>query len=121
MQKLSGRSRKTMNLINQTSMTTDSKGNPVIATYWRKENSDIPQYHLVFYNGREWDAVQVSSRKTPFSLSGGGTKRIPISRPQIMLREKRGLEQAFLIFRDAERDEKDQWLYQKIFLRRNGK
>lgn len=93
-------------LINQTSMTTDSKGNPVIATYWQKKDSEIPQYHMVFYTGQEWKVNQVSSRQTPFSLSGGGTKRIPISRPQVLMRKKNGLEQAFLIFRDAERDEK---------------
>lgn len=93
-------------LINKTSMATDSKGNPVIATYWREKHSEIPQYHLVFHNGHKWDTARVSSRQTPFSLSGGGTKRIPISRPQVMLRRKGNLEQAFLIFRDAERDEK---------------
>ena len=93
-------------LINQTSMTADSKGNPVIATYWRAKDSSIPQYRLVYYNGKEWNSKQVSARETPFSLSGGGTKRIPISRPQVMLRKKGGKEQAFLIFRDAERQEK---------------
>lgn len=93
-------------LINQTAMTADSKGNPVIATYWREKKSKIPQYQVVYNNGQLWKADQISSRETPFSLSGGGTKRIPISRPQIMLRKKNGVEQAFLIFRDAERKEK---------------
>lgn len=93
-------------LINQTSMTADSKGNPVIATYWREKDSEIPQYHLVYHNGKKWSAQQVSARKMAFSLSGGGTKRIPISRPQVMLRRKGNNEQAFLIFRDAERQEK---------------
>ncbi len=93
-------------LINQTSMTADSKGNPVIATYWREKDSAIPQYRLVYHTGTEWKSQQVSSRQTPFSLSGGGTKRIPVSRPQVMLRRKGNKEQAFLIFRDAERQEK---------------
>ena len=93
-------------LINQTSMAADSRGNPVIATYWREKDSNTPQYRLVYHSGKEWKSMQVSARETPFSLSGGGTKRIPISRPQVMLRNKGGKEQAFLIFRDAERQEK---------------
>jgi hypothetical protein len=93
-------------LINQTSMATDSKGNPVIATYWRDKESAIPQYRMVYHDGQAWHATQIASRKTPFSLSGGGTKRIPISRPQILLWEKDGKQQAYLIFRDIERDDK---------------
>ncbi|MCC9135615.1 BNR repeat-containing protein [Pontibacter silvestris] len=93
-------------LINQTSMTTDSQGNPVIATYWRNQNSKIPQYRLAYHNGQEWRSLSVSSRTTPFSLSGGGTKRIPISRPQVLLRQANQKEQAYLIYRDAERGDK---------------
>ena len=93
-------------LINQTSMSTDSRENPVIATYWRPKGTDVPQFQLVHFDGASWNASQVSSRTSPFSLSGGGTKRIPISRPQIMLRERGGKEQAVLVFRDAERENK---------------
>lgn len=89
-------------LINQTSMSTDEKGNPYIASYWRTKDSDIPQYHVVFNDGRDWHDLNLNFRKTPFSLKGGGTKRIPISRPQIVV-DKKSLR---LIFRDEERDEK---------------
>ena len=86
-------------LINQTSMTADPQGRPCIATYWRARGDSIPQFRLVRYDGAAWSAAQVGERRTPFSLSGGGTKSIPISRPQIVTDGKRTL----LIYRDAER------------------
>lgn len=86
-------------LINQTSMTADSSGRPYIATYWRDENDSIPQYRLVWHNGEEWKMSKVGNRKTPFSLSGGGTKMIPVSRPRIASDGKK----AYYIFRDLER------------------
>ena len=87
-------------LINQTGMTADSNGNPYIATYWRDPYSDTPQYRMVWYDDNEWKMKTVSQRYTPFSLSGGGTKMIPISRPRIASNGK----EAFFLFRDLERD-----------------
>jgi len=89
-------------LINSTSMTTDEKGNPFIATYWRAQNSTIPQYQLIYLKNSEWVVQQVSNRKIPFSLSGVGTKRIPISRPQVVV-DKNTVS---VIFRDEERGSK---------------
>ena len=89
-------------LINQTSMTADSKGNPFIATYWRDAGSDVPQYRLVWHDGTGWRMSTVGQRVTPFSLSGGGTKMIPISRPRIASDGKK----AYFIYRDAERGSK---------------
>lgn len=86
-------------LINQTSMTADPQGHPCIATYWRAQGDSIPQYRLVRFDGKAWSAAQVGERRTPFSLSGGGTKSIPISRPQIVTDGKRTI----LIYRDEER------------------
>lgn len=86
-------------LINQTSMSTDSNGHPYIATYWRSAGSDVPQYRLVWHDGRQWHQRQVSERTTPFSLKGGGTKMIPMSRPRIVT--DRGA--IYYLFRDAER------------------
>lgn len=93
-------------LINQTAMTTDSKGNPYIATYWREKNSDIPQYHIVYNKDNEWKVMNLNFRNTPFSLKGGGTKRIPISRPQLIVDTKGKNTNLFLLFRDEERDGK---------------
>lgn len=94
-------------LINQTSMAADADGNPFIATYWRDADSKIPQYRLVYLKNGVWQQEQVTKRKTPFSLSGGGTKKIPISRPQIVLGNQRHqATSAYFLFRDAERGSK---------------
>lgn len=86
-------------LINQTSMSTDADGHPYIATYWRNADSDVPQYRLVWHDGSRWHEQQVSRRTTPFSLSGGGTKMIPIARPRLAAHEGK----VYYIFRDEER------------------
>lgn len=93
-------------LINQTSISADSKGNPYIASYWKEEESDIPQYRIVWFDGGNWHHQQVSERKKPFSLSGGGTKMIPISRPQLAIKGKRGENIVYYLFRDEERGSK---------------
>ena len=90
-------------LINQTSMATDARGRPYVVTYWRPEGTRVPQYHLVYHDGRGWRTLQVTRRTTPFSLSGRGTRRIPVSRPQVVVDERRGGASAYVIFRDAER------------------
>lgn len=94
-------------LINQTSMSADAKGHPYIATYWRDVDSDVPQYRMVWYDGKRWQQQQVSSRTTPFSLKGGGTKMIPISRPRMAVDGKR----CYYLFRDEERGSKVSLFY----------
>jgi hypothetical protein len=89
-------------LINTTSMCADSKGRPYIATYWRPEGTKVPQYHLIYHDGSGWQISQISHRKTPFTLSGGGTKRIPISRPCIVADSRGSSDKAYVLFRDIE-------------------
>ena len=86
-------------LINQTSMSADAGGNPYIATYWREPNSDVPQYRIVWNDGKMWHQRQITDRQTPFTLKGGGTKMIPIARPRIVVEGG----EVFYIFRDEER------------------
>jgi len=93
-------------LINQTSMTTDDAGNPFVASYWRSASSDVPQYHLIYKVNGFWRDVNCGFRKTSFSLSGVGTKRIPISRPQILVSGKGNNASVRLLFRDTELAEK---------------
>lgn len=93
-------------LINQTSMFADAQGKVFIAGYWREANESIPQYHLVFKTAGKWKVSNLNFRKTPFSLSGGGTKKIPISRPQIIVWPNGKNYAAGLLFRDAERGNK---------------
>lgn len=90
-------------LINQTSMFADSNGRPYIATYWRPKGEEVPQYFLVYFDGNRWATSQITDRKTPFSLSGTGTKRIPISRPQLVINSHQYNIKAYVIFRDEER------------------
>lgn len=93
-------------LINQTSMFADAKGKVFIAGYWRGANETGPQYHLVFKTDSSWKVSNLNFRKTTFSLSGTGTKRIPISRPQIIVWPNGKHYAAGLLFRDAERGNK---------------
>ena len=93
-------------LINQTSMGTDDKGEPFIATYWREADSQVPQYHLVYLNKNKWQTLNLYFRKSAFSLSGAGTRKIPISRPQILVKGAGNKTSAALIFRDEERGNK---------------
>ena len=93
-------------LINQTSMTTDEFGRPYIATYWKPAGAQTPQYQLVYYDGREWKTSQVTKRSTPFTLEGLGTRRIPISRPQVLTYSIKRKVVVVIVFRDAERGDR---------------
>lgn len=87
-------------LINQTAMTVDENGNPYITTYW--DNNGIPQYKVVYLADGKWNLINTDFHKKPFSLGGGGTKRIPISRPEILVDKS----MLYLLLRDEERDNK---------------
>lgn len=93
-------------LINQTSMYADAKGRVFIVSYWNSQPGGIPQYHIVFNDGKKWKVNDLSFRKTAFSLSGSGTKKIPISRPQIIAWPNGKGYGAGILFRDAERGNK---------------
>jgi hypothetical protein len=93
-------------LINQTSMVIDDEGSPFIASYWREEGQTVPQYHIIYKNNGRWANSNLNFRKTPFSLSGMGTKSIPISRPQVIAWKQGKNMAAALIFRDIERGNK---------------
>jgi len=93
-------------LINTTSMCADAKGRPYIATYWRPKGTEVAQYNLIHHDGSKWHTSQISNRKTPFTLSGGGTKRIPISRCQIATDSSGENDKAYMLFRDIERGDR---------------
>jgi hypothetical protein len=86
-------------LINQTTMSVDGAGHPMIATYWRPDSLDVPQLQLVWNDGRAWHESQVGTRTLSFRLSGGGTKRIPISRPLVIAGRNGAVH---VIYRDEE-------------------
>ncbi|MEO6453957.1 MAG: BNR repeat-containing protein [Ginsengibacter sp.] len=93
-------------LINQTSVVADEAGHPYIATYWRDAGDTVPQYHIIYKSNDQWQTQNLAFRKTAFSLSGAGTKRIPISRPQVVAWQSRKKVSVAMIFRDAERGNK---------------
>lgn len=118
-------------LINQTSMYADAKGNPYIATYWREDNTRVPQYHVIYKHNNTWKVQNTSFRTTPFSLSGAGTKRIPISRPQVIAQKRWFKTMVMIIFRDEERKnavsiainkniKRNKWLIKDILLQDLG-
>lgn len=72
------------NLINQTSMALDSYNRPHIAFY-ADDPDGVPQYQHLWFDGKVWHDQIVSSRTQAFSLQGGGTLQIPISRPEIVV------------------------------------
>ncbi len=87
-------------LINQTCMYADSENQPYIATYFKTDN--VPQYQLIYKNRDRWKCTCISNRKASFSLSGMGTKKIPISRPQLVVSERENIKKAMLVYRGAE-------------------
>lgn len=89
-------------LINQTTIGADAQGRPYIVTYFRAADSNVPQYWLIYHDGSRWRHQQVGRRTEAFSLSGGGTKRIPISRPQVAVSQG-DQPTIHVIYRDQER------------------
>jgi hypothetical protein len=88
-------------LINQTSMYA-GKGQVFIATY-HSGSKGVPQYQLIYNTGRQWKKNDLGFRNTGFSLSGQGTKKIPVSRPQVISWNKGNKLFTALVFRDQER------------------
>jgi hypothetical protein len=106
-------------LINQTSMTADQNGNPYIANYWNE--SDIPQFQIVYLENSIWKRTNTAFRTTSFYLGGGGTKKIPISRPDLLIKEEGGNRYLYLLFRDSERENKVSMAYTNLSKENNWK
>ena len=91
-------------LMNPPSIATDSANRPYLANYWAANGSAVPQYHLVRYDGAAWQVAQVTERTTPFTLAGSATKRPPLSRGALFVRQMRtGVREIYLFYRDDER------------------
>lgn len=84
-------------LINTTTTCLDAKGRPMTAGYWREADSPFPQYRLLWFDGFVWRMSRISDRREDFSLTGGGTKRVPISRPKLAVSRKGAV---YMFFRD---------------------
>jgi hypothetical protein len=92
------------NLINQTAMTADSQGNPYIATYFKDMNDTCTQFYIIYFLDGKWYCTRATQRTLDFSLSGTGSRSVPISRPQILAREDNGKTMLLLIYRDEEKE-----------------
>ncbi len=90
------------NLINQTAITTSKNGNPFIATYYKQMGDSCTQFYIIYKDKKEWKASAATQRILDFELGGYGSRSIPISRPQLMLREEAGKQEIILIYRDEE-------------------
>jgi hypothetical protein len=91
-------------LMNPPSLTTDAAGQPAIVSYWTAAGSDVPQFHVVRHDGKTWTTTPITARTQAFTLSGGGTKRPPISRGAILTRvSPTGTTEFHLIYRDDAR------------------
>lgn len=90
-------------LINTTGICADVNGRPCIVGYWRPVGTEVPQYHLIFHDGERWHTSQIGDRKTAFSLSGGGTRRLLMSRPRVLADTHGGTNRIFMLFREVDR------------------
>jgi hypothetical protein len=93
-------------LINQTSIAADADGHPYVATYYRPEGAKAPQFMVVYNDGTGWKSSQVGERTMDFTLAGGGTKRVPISRPLLVVDDRQSPAKVHVIYRDEERGSK---------------
>lgn len=93
-------------LINQTSMYADESGKVFIASYWKDKDDTVPQYHIVYSKDGFWKIQKLHLIEKPFSLSGMGSKQIPISRPQIVEWKASTNDQVALIYRSEQRGNK---------------
>lgn len=87
-------------LINQTSMCVSAKGEVFIATYWQGADERKPRYKIIDNVNGGWKTTSLDVHQSDFSLGGQGTKKIPISRPQIITWTKNNTTHIGLVFRD---------------------
>jgi BNR repeat-containing family member len=76
-------------LMNQTSMTNDLYGHPMIATYWapggNTDSGAARQYELVYYNGTSWQTSQVTNRpREPKITDNNSTHIREMGRPVVL-------------------------------------
>lgn len=102
-------------LINQTSITADAEGNPFIASYWNEEGDSATNFKVVYLEDGVWKKESTNFRTTSFKLGGGGTKSIPISRPEILVKKSnKSIPTVYLLYRDTERGNKITLAFKKF-------
>jgi BNR repeat-containing family member len=71
------------NLSNQDSSEVDSY-NRLHVVYRKNDSAGVPQYFHQWWDGHAWRRTQISRFTGIFTVTGGGTKAIPMSRPNIL-------------------------------------
>lgn len=89
-------------LVNQTSMAVDDDDRAYVVSYWRTDGN-VMQYMLVHQERGRWEVEDTGIRSTDFDLSGGGTKALPVGRPQILVSGGSSGVTVHLVLRDVER------------------
>jgi hypothetical protein len=84
------------NLSNQDSSEADSK-NHIHVVYRKNDAMDLPQYFHQWWDGRAWRRQQISRYTEGFTVKGPGAKRIPMSRPNLLLDAN---DRLYVLYRD---------------------
>ena len=92
------------NLMNPPSVTADSRGLPLIVSYWSTDAGAPPQFQIVRLDGKGWQTISGPRRNDTFSLAGPGTKHPPISRAALFVEQGGRAAPLHLIYRDDTRD-----------------
>lgn len=94
-------------LMNQTSIYATSDSKPYIASYWTDDHTSRVQYQLIYMDDESnWQQKAFSNRQSTFSLSGSGTKKVPISRPQVFVDDSGDKDIVYMLYRDNDRESK---------------
>jgi hypothetical protein len=76
-------------LMNQTSMTNDQNGHPMIATYWAPGGNTnsyaARQYILTYFDGTQWQTSQITNRPTEPKITDNNSTHIrEMGRPIVL-------------------------------------
>jgi hypothetical protein len=76
-------------LMNQTSMTNDQNGHPMIATYWAPggstNSSAARQYMLTYFDGTQWQTSQITNRPLEPKITDNNSTHIrEMGRPIVL-------------------------------------
>lgn len=89
------------NLMNPPSVDSDQSGRPYIASYWSPTPGATPQIQIAHHNGSAWHIIPGPVAPNSFTLSGTGTKNVPISRPALLVDTTWDKPALHLIYRDS--------------------
>lgn len=90
------------NLMNSPAVASDEAGRPYVTTCWSPAPGAPPRFHVLHHDGGSWRVIDGPPRTTTFTLSGGGTKSLPISRGVTLVETRGGARRLHLVYRDAD-------------------